>query len=124
MSVDELDNDPVVLLRYIATALDGVSPLDSAVLGALASPVASIDVTLALRLGSALESMKSAFILVLDDLHTLTNLQCLDAIDALIDHIPSGSQVALSGRRMPSRRLGAPGAEARGGDRTRRAADG
>ena len=107
VSVDELDNDPVVLLRYIATALDRVSPLDSAVLGALASPVASIDVTLALRLGSALESMKSAFILVLDDLHTLTNPQCLDAIDALIDHIPSGSQVALSGRRMPSRRLGA-----------------
>ena len=107
VSVDELDNDPVVLLRYIATALDRVSPLDSAVLGALASPVASIDVTLALRLGSALESMKSAFILVLDDLHTLTNPQCLDAIDALVDHIPSGSQVALSGRRMPSRRLGA-----------------
>jgi LuxR family maltose regulon positive regulatory protein len=107
LTLDDHDNDPVVLLSYIAAALDRVSPLDPAVFDALASVDASIEATLVPRLGFGLARLQESFVLALDDLHVLTNPQCLDAIDALIDHIPLGSQLAMSGRGEPSRRIGA-----------------
>ncbi len=107
VTLDDQDNDPIVLLSYIAAALDRVSRLDAAVFDALRSVGASIEATVVPRLGSALASFEPSFVLVLDDLHALTNPQCLDAIDALIDHIPRGSQLALSGRGETSRRVGA-----------------
>jgi LuxR family transcriptional regulator, maltose regulon positive regulatory protein len=42
VSVDEADNDPKVLLSYVAEALDAVEPLDRRVFDALASPVSSV----------------------------------------------------------------------------------
>ena len=45
VSVDEKDNDPIVLLTYVAAALDRVSPLDPSVFEALASPGASVEGT-------------------------------------------------------------------------------
>ncbi len=107
VSVDGHDNDPIVLLSYIAAALDRACPLDPAVFEALASGNASIEAMIVPRLGSALAQLETSFVLILDDLHALTNPQCLDAIDALIDHIPEGSQMVLSGRAQPSRRVGA-----------------
>src|SRR6516164_7736801 len=38
VSVDEGDNDPKVLLSYVAEALDAVEPIDEQVFDALASP--------------------------------------------------------------------------------------
>jgi LuxR family transcriptional regulator, maltose regulon positive regulatory protein len=38
VSVDELDNDPKILLSYVAEALDEVEPIDVRVFDALASP--------------------------------------------------------------------------------------
>jgi len=107
VSLDQQDNDPVILLTYIATALDRVFPLDSAIFDALGSSSASIEGTIIPRLGTALAEMKQPFVLALDDLHALTNPQCLDAIDALIDHLPTGSQLALCGRNGSTGRLGA-----------------
>ena len=43
VSVDEKDNDPIVLLTYVAAALDRVSPLDQNVFDALASAGASVE---------------------------------------------------------------------------------
>ncbi len=43
VSVDANDNDPIVLLTYVAAALDRVSRLDPGVFQALASPGASLD---------------------------------------------------------------------------------
>ena len=43
MSVDQHDNDPVVLLTYVAVALDRVAPIDPAVFEALASPGATLE---------------------------------------------------------------------------------
>ena len=38
VSADDRDNDPVVLLAYLATALDRIEPVDPRVFWALASP--------------------------------------------------------------------------------------
>jgi LuxR family transcriptional regulator, maltose regulon positive regulatory protein len=107
VSLDDQDNDPVVMLSYVAAALDRIFSLDSAVFDVLTSPGASLEGTIAPRLGSALGAIERPFVLALDDLHAITNPQCLDAIDVLIDHIPEGSQMALCGRGRPLRRLGA-----------------
>ena len=42
VSVDEADNDPKVLLTYVAEALDAVEPISGRVFDALASPVSSV----------------------------------------------------------------------------------
>ena len=57
VSVEELDNDPKVLLTHVAEALDAVEPIDEPVLQALASPISSVPGTVIPRLGSAFMSM-------------------------------------------------------------------
>jgi LuxR family transcriptional regulator, maltose regulon positive regulatory protein len=51
VSVDEGDNDPKVLLSYVAEALDAVEPIDERVFDALASPVSSLPGSVIPRLG-------------------------------------------------------------------------
>ena len=50
--------------------------------------------------------------LVLDDVHELENHDCLDALVALLAHVPSGSQIVFSGRTEA--RLGLPKLRAAG----------
>ena len=107
ISVDERDNDPVVLLTYVAVALDRVSPLDPSVFEALASPGVSVEATVVPRLGAALGTVDRQLVLVLDDLHLIDNQACLDAVAALARHVAEGSQVALSARGRPALPLAA-----------------
>ena len=57
VSLDERDNDPVVLLTYIAAALDRVEPIPSAVFEALSTPGAGTEAVLIPRLAAALSTM-------------------------------------------------------------------
>src|SRR4051794_16715756 len=98
VSVDQHDNDPVVLLTYVAVALDRVAPIDPGVLEALSSPGASLEATVIPRLGAALASVERPTVLGLDDVHAIDNPQCIDAIVALAGHVAEGSQLALSAR--------------------------
>jgi LuxR family transcriptional regulator, maltose regulon positive regulatory protein len=101
VSVDEADNDPKVLLSYVAEALDAVEPLGERVFDALASPGSSVSGSVVPRLGSAFSSMTSPVALVLDDVHLLQNLECRSALSVLADHVPPGSRLALAGRSAP-----------------------
>jgi LuxR family transcriptional regulator, maltose regulon positive regulatory protein len=104
VSVEEGDNDPKVLLRYIAEALDVIEPIDQRVFDALTSPGSSIPGSVVPRLGSAFSSMTSPVVLVLDDVHVLHNSECRAALSVLADHVPAGSRLALAGRaRLPLR---------------------
>ncbi len=112
LSIDGRDNDPVVLLTYIAVALDRGEPVDRAVFRALASPGSPVAASALPRLGSALASRTLPLVLVLDDAHLLQNGECLDQILALVEHLPEGSQLAIAGRRespLPLGRLRAEG---------------
>ena len=105
VSVDEADNDPKVLLSYVAEALDAVEPLGERVFDALASPVSSVPGSVVPRLGSAFSSMTSPVVLVLDDVHVLRNSECRTALSMLADHVPAGSRLALAGRAQPPLRI-------------------
>jgi LuxR family maltose regulon positive regulatory protein len=58
VSVDDKDNDPKVLLTYIAAALDAIEPVGGRVFDALASPVSSVPGSVVPRLGAASCSMR------------------------------------------------------------------
>ena len=105
VSVDEADNDPKVLLSYVAEALDAVEPIDERVFDALASPASSVPGSVVPRLGSAFSSMTSPVVLVLDDVHVLRNSECRAALSVLADHVPDGSRLALAGRAEPPLRI-------------------
>ncbi len=105
LSVDEQDNDPKVLLSYVAKALDAVQPVGSRVFEALASPVSSVPGSVVPRLGSAFWSMTAPVMLVLDDVHLLHNRECRDALSVLADHVPGGSRLVLAGRNEPPLRI-------------------
>jgi LuxR family transcriptional regulator, maltose regulon positive regulatory protein len=105
VSVDEHDNDPRVLLSYVARALDGVQPVSARVFEALASPVSSVPGSVVPRLGAAFWSMTVPVVLVLDDVHLLADRECRDALSVLADHVPGGSRLVLAGRDEPPLRV-------------------
>jgi LuxR family maltose regulon positive regulatory protein len=105
VSVDEGDNDPRVLLTYVAAALDAVQPVAQRVFDALASPVSSVPGSIVPRLGAALAAMTVPVLLVLDDVHLLSNSECRAALSVLADHVPAGSRLALAGREEPPLRV-------------------
>jgi LuxR family transcriptional regulator, maltose regulon positive regulatory protein len=113
VSVDEADNDPKVLLTYVAEALDAVEPIDGRVFDALASPASSVPGSVVPRLGSAFSSMTAPVVLVLDDVHVLHNQECRAALSVLADHVPGGSRLALAGRAEPPLRVARLRAEGR-----------
>ena len=105
VSLDERDNDPKVLLSYVAAALNAVQPLGARVFEVLASPVSSVPGAVVPRLGSAFWSMTVPVVLVLDDVHLLHNAECRDALSVLADHVPAGSRLVLAGRDEPPLRV-------------------
>ena len=113
VSVDETDNDPKVLLRYVAEALDKVEPISERVFDALTSPGSSIPGSVTPRLGSAFWSMSAPVALVLDDVHMLRNSECRAALSVLANHVPGGSRLVLAGQARPPLRIARLRAEGR-----------
>ena len=113
VSVDEADNDPKVLLTYIARALNAVEPVSARLFDALASPVSSVPGTVVPRLGNAFASMTAPIALVLDDVHLLRSSECRAALSVLADHVPDGSRLVLAGRAEPPLRVARLRAEGR-----------
>jgi LuxR family maltose regulon positive regulatory protein len=102
LSIDRHDNDPTVLLTYLAVGLDRVEPIDPTVFDTLASRGASISQAVLPRLGAALASKALPVVLVLDDVHLLQDQEGLDAVAVLADHLPQGSQLAVTSRGEPA----------------------
>jgi LuxR family maltose regulon positive regulatory protein len=111
--VEETDNDPKLLLRRIAQALDALEPIGRPVFDALTSAGSSIAGSVVPRLGSALMSMTSPVALVLDDVHVLRNSECRAALSMLADYVPRGSRLVLSGQVEPPLRIARLRAEGR-----------
>jgi LuxR family maltose regulon positive regulatory protein len=102
LSVDGRDNDPPVFLTYMAVGLSRIRPVDPGVFRELASPNPPLLSTIVPHLLAALQASEEPVLLVLDDLHLLTELECLDAIGMLGAALPPGSQLAFGTRSEPS----------------------
>jgi LuxR family transcriptional regulator, maltose regulon positive regulatory protein len=106
MTADERDDDPVVLLRHIAVALDRVEPVGACVLDALRVPRQSVWSAALPRLASALMGCDRPFVLVLDEADRVTSRESVEALAVLADHLPPESMLVLSGRGAPA--IGVP----------------
>jgi LuxR family transcriptional regulator, maltose regulon positive regulatory protein len=100
VAVDQRDNDPVVLLTYIAVALDRVEPIDPRIVRGLVGPGASI-LGAVPRLAAAMATMTQPVALVLDHLELLENQECLDLVAELAAQLPAGSQLLVASRARP-----------------------
>ena len=113
VSVDENDNDPKVLLSYVAEALNAVQPVGERVFDALASPASSVPGSVVPRLGTAFAAMTTPVALILDDVDVLHNQECRAALSVLADHVPDRSRLVLAGRAEPPLRTARLRAEGR-----------
>ena len=98
VSLDERDNDPKVLLTYVAEALNAIEPIGQRVFDALASPDSSVPDAIVPALGFGFSSMTSPVVLVLDNVHVLYDHDCWFALSVLADHVRVGSRLVLVGR--------------------------
>ena len=96
VSADRRDNDPAVLMTYLAIAIDRVEPIPPAVLRALSLPGPVIAVVPSLV--SAIASMHQPVALVLDHAEAITNRECIDTITELALTLPAGSRFAVASR--------------------------
>lgn len=101
LSLEREDNDPVVLLAYIAAALGRLGPVDTDAFRTRVPPGASVASVVARRVTSALASMAEPVALVLDHTEALDNHQCRDALGEVAVHLPPGAQLVVASRGPP-----------------------
>lgn len=105
LRVDRADNDPVVLLRYLAAALGRVAAVDPEVRRLLQITVPPVGERVLPLLAHALENA-APFVLVVDDAQLLTGERCWEILSVLLDNLPAGAQIALGTREEPLLPLG------------------
>jgi LuxR family maltose regulon positive regulatory protein len=101
VTVDEGDDDPVVLLRYLAAALNRAQPIEGAVFDALGAGAPSVWSTAVPRLAAALSDVALPIVLVLDGVQALRSRESADAIATLARHVSEESTLVLAGRALP-----------------------
>jgi LuxR family maltose regulon positive regulatory protein len=106
VTIDERDNDPLVLVRHLAVALGGARPVPPSLLEALGTPGASVWARALPRLVAAIEAGPEPFVMILDCADRLHEPDALDALEALAGHVPEGSVLALAGRTAPALPIG------------------
>jgi LuxR family maltose regulon positive regulatory protein len=104
VTVDRRDNDPTVLLTYIAAALDRIEPVDPKLFRALAAPAIPGAARIVPWLAT-MSAMTEPFTLVLDNLESLEDPECLDVVAELAAQFSgrplAGSQLVLASRTRP-----------------------
>ncbi len=112
ITLDQSDDDPVVLLRSLVSGLMAVAPVDPALLELLQLAVPPVDEQVVPRIAKALERAEP-FILALDDAQCLGSRRCWQVVAALTAALPPGAQIALGTRRDPPLPLAAMRAQGR-----------
>ncbi len=106
LSLDESDNDPIVFWKYICAAMEKILPgVANDVQYAFSSyqlmeanvPVNILIDRLAQHGGKAL--------LVIDDLHTISNAQILKGLSHLLEYLPANAHVIIISRAEPAMEL-------------------
>ncbi len=103
--LDAGDNDPVLLWRYVATAVDRLRPgLGRGALRRLGVAGGPVEVAVDELLNDA-AALQRELVIVLDDLHAVTSQECLASIDHALEHLPANLHLVLVTRVDPALRL-------------------
>ena len=104
LTLDAQDNDPVRLWTYVAAAVDrmcpGVGPPAVRRLHAATSLVEPVDVLL-----NGIAAAGTDLVLVLDDLQTVTDVDCMASLDHALERLPSNLRLIALTRIDPALRL-------------------
>ena len=101
LSLDEHDEEPIVLLDYLVAALERIEPIDPERRRSLLAE-AAVDSSWSLRhLAVLLASMRTPFLLVLDHVETVKGERSGDLIAVVALNLPKGSKLALASRAEP-----------------------
>jgi LuxR family transcriptional regulator, maltose regulon positive regulatory protein len=106
LTLDDLDNDPAVLVRSLVASLARIGPMDPSITRTHAASRNRILGAAVPRLVSDVHRWEQPALLVLDDVHRVDDQTSLDALTALLDHLPSNLSVAIAGRTEPALPLG------------------
>ena len=93
VSLDAADDDPAVLVTYLALALHGVEPLADADLTLLTHDDVDLDAMLA-GLRRVLATRERPFVLALDDVHRIDGASG-EVVHVLAGHVPPGATLVL-----------------------------
>jgi LuxR family maltose regulon positive regulatory protein len=103
--LDAGDDDPVLLWRYVATAVDRVRPgLGRAALRRLGVAGSPVEVAVDELLNGA-AVLGRELVIVLDDLQAVTGQECLASIDYALAHLAPNTHVVLVTRVDPALKL-------------------
>ena len=101
VTVDGSHNDAIVLLAYVAAALDRVESVPPSVFDHVGAPDVPLRDVMAELLG-ALAEPTEPILLVIDDAHLVHDPAALQVLTALVEHLPSRIRVILAGREAPA----------------------
>ena len=105
VSLDAGDNDPVLLWRYVATAVDRVrSGLGQGAVRRLSVAGSPIEVAVD-ELMNDVATLGGELVVVLDDVHEVISEECLSSIDYALGHLPANAHVVLITRVDPELRF-------------------
>ena len=104
-TLDAGDNDPARLWLYVATAVNRVRDgLGRAALQRLHRSGGAIEAAID-ELANGLATLDEGLVVVLEDLQTVTDEECLASIDYALDHLPPAVRLILVSRADPTLRL-------------------
>jgi LuxR family transcriptional regulator, maltose regulon positive regulatory protein len=107
VTLDAGDNDPIRLWSYVATAVDRIrNGLGRGALQRLMLHGGSIEFAVD-ELMNALTTVDRELVVVLDDLHVVTDRECLSSIDYALARLPPSVRFVLVTRTDPALELAA-----------------
>ncbi len=102
VSLDSYDNNPMVFWRYVSAALDGIvnglSKETEYVFSSHELLKANIHINILI---DQLSEVQSDFLLVLDNLHLITDPSILQGLSYLIDYLPANMHLVFISRTEP-----------------------
>ncbi len=105
VTLDAGDNEPARFWTYVATAVDRIrNGLGRRALHRLRSQAMSIDVAID-EIMNGIADYGQAFTLVLDDLQTVTDSDCLSSLDYAIERLPVNARLIVLTRVDPTLEL-------------------
>ena len=105
LTLDEGDNDPTLFLAYLVAALQRLNPACGAtaqtVLATLTNPAAQARQIIGALINDVLETLPAPFVLILDDVHLITEPAVHVALDYLLERLPPQMHLAVGTRHDP-----------------------
>jgi LuxR family transcriptional regulator, maltose regulon positive regulatory protein len=110
VSLDAADNDPARFWSYLLAALrqSGAAAAPSGRLGSFGLPIGGPDRAFVLRLAAELAKLEQPVVVVLDDIHEVTNPAVLDGLATVLRRPPSPLRLLLTTRDDPPLSLARP----------------